>query len=244
MLKKLIVIAISVAALAIMPSQASSDNNTKITANFAKLGLQVESVKKSKMPNVYEVFTSQGLFYTSVDGGFLLQGNLYEIKNGAVNSLTEESLAQVRVDGMETFKDNMITFPAKNEKYQMTVFTDLTCGYCRKLHNQMEEYNDLGITVRYLAFPRGGLASQSYTDMRSVWCSEDQQSAMTQAKGGAMIDQKICSQPVAEQYDFGRKIGVSGTPAIMLDDGNMIPGYKTPAQMLQVFQTNSTKKAG
>jgi thiol:disulfide interchange protein DsbC len=109
MFKKLIVIAISVATLVSLPSQASSDNNDKISANFAKLGLQVESVRASKMPNVYEVFTSQGLFYTSADGSFLMQGNLYEIKNGAVNSLTEESLAQVRVDGMETFKDNMIT---------------------------------------------------------------------------------------------------------------------------------------
>ncbi|MEW6998446.1 bifunctional protein-disulfide isomerase/oxidoreductase DsbC [Colwelliaceae bacterium BS250] len=244
MFKKLIVIAISVATLVSLPSQANSDNNDKISANFAKLGLQVESVRASKMPNVYEVFTSQGLFYTSADGSFLMQGNLYEITNGSVESLTEASLAEVRIEGMETFKDNMITFPAKNEKYQMTVFTDLTCGYCRKLHNQMAEYNELGITVRYLAFPRGGLASKSYTDMRSVWCSEDQQSAMTKAKGGAMIDQKVCSQPVAEQYDFGRKVGVSGTPAIMLNDGNMLPGYKTPEQMLEVFQANSASKAG
>ncbi|MDG1733404.1 MAG: bifunctional protein-disulfide isomerase/oxidoreductase DsbC [Thalassotalea sp.] len=243
MFKKFIAIVTTSLMLVTMSSQAADDANAKIKSNFAKLGLQAESIKPSKMNNLYEVFTSQGLFYTDATGSFLFQGKLYEITDGGVASLTEDSLAKVRVDGMETFKDNMIVFPAKNEKYQVTVFTDLTCGYCRKLHNQMAEYNDMGITVRYLAFPRGGLASQSFTDMRSVWCSADQQTAMTNAKAGAQVEQQLCSQPVAEQYDFGRKIGVTGTPAIMLDDGMMIPGYQTPEQMQKILQSYPTNKA-
>ena len=244
MLKKLIAIVTTSFMLVTMPSLAVENNEEKIKASLAKLGLEVESVAPSKMENLYEAFTNQGMFYTSADGKFLIQGKVYEISADGISSLTEESLAKVRIDGMEKFEGSMIVFPAKNEKYQMTVFTDLTCGYCRKLHNQMGSYNDLGITVRYLAFPRGGIQSQSYTDIRSVWCSDDQQTAMTNAKGGAQVAQKVCALPVAEQYDFGRKIGVSGTPAIMLDDGMMLPGYKTPEQMQQIFQSYSVKKAG
>ncbi|QBY03598.1 bifunctional protein-disulfide isomerase/oxidoreductase DsbC [Thalassotalea sp. HSM 43] len=220
----------------------AEDANSKIEANLAKIGLEVESIKASKMDNVYEVFTNQGLFYSSADGSFLIQGKLYQIQEAGIASLTEEALAEQRVAGMERFSESMIVFPATEEKYQMTVFTDLTCGYCRKLHNQMQAYNDMGITVRYLAFPRGGLNSKSYTDIRSVWCSDDQQSAMTRAKGGSQIDQKICKQPVGEQYEFGKKIGVSGTPAIMLDDGLMVPGYKTPEQMKQILEAYSAQK--
>ncbi len=217
-------------------------NDADIRNAFAKLGLDVETITPSKMANVYEVFTAQGMFYSSADGTYVIQGKIYEIQANGVSSLTEDSLAKVRVQGMNEFNDSMIVFPADDEKYQMTVFTDLTCGYCRKLHDDMEAFNNMGITVRYLAFPRGGVASKGYEDIRSVWCSADQQSAMTAAKGGAQLEQKICSQPVAEQYNFGRKIGVSGTPAIMLDDGMMLPGYKTPAQMQQIFQNIEARK--
>ncbi|KGK00410.1 bifunctional protein-disulfide isomerase/oxidoreductase DsbC [Thalassotalea sp. ND16A] len=244
MMKKFIAIVAATAMLIAMPATSNEDNTAKIKANLEKLGLQAESVQPSKMDNLYEVITNQGLFYTSADGDFLIQGKVYQITDEGISSLTEESLAKVRIEGMQTFSDSMIVFPAKDEKYQMTVFTDLTCGYCRKLHQQIDQYNDLGITVRYLAFPRGGLASQSYTDIRSVWCSDDQQSAMTQAKGGIKVEQKVCALPVAEQYDFGRKVGVSGTPAIILNDGNMVPGYKTPQQMQQILQSSSINKAG
>ncbi|TLU66873.1 bifunctional protein-disulfide isomerase/oxidoreductase DsbC [Thalassotalea litorea] len=215
-----------------------------IKSQLTKLGLNADTVTASPMDGLVEVFTDQGLFYTSIDGSYLIQGKVYDISGSQISSLTEETLAKVRVDGMDEFEQSMIVFPAKKEQYQVTVFTDLTCGYCRKLHQQIDEFNDLGITVRYLAFPRGGIGSQSYEDIRSVWCSNDQQKAMTDAKGGAQVQQKICAQPVAEQYEFGRKIGVNGTPAIMLEDGNMLPGYKTPQQLQQILRSMPTAKAG
>lgn len=227
-----------------MAQDLTVEQESKIKSKLSKLGLKADSVQASKMDGLVEVFTDQGLFYTSSDGNFLIQGKVYDIGGEQISSLTESSLAKVRVQGMTEFEDSMIVFPADEEKYEITVFTDLTCGYCRKLHQQMAEYNDLGITVRYLAFPRGGIGSQSFVDIRSVWCSDDQQQAMTDAKGGEQVQQKICAQPVAEQYEFGRKIGVNGTPAIMLEDGNMLPGYKTPQQMQQILRSNPTPKAG
>ncbi|WP_371188721.1 bifunctional protein-disulfide isomerase/oxidoreductase DsbC [Thalassotalea maritima] len=220
----------------------AQDINAQIKTNLQRVGLKVESIKPSKMANLYEAFTDQGLFYTSADGKFLIQGKLYQMSDEGINSLTEESLSAERVAGMEQFKESMIVFPAKEEKYQVTVFTDLTCGYCRRLHEQVDTFNELGITVRYLAFPRGGIASQGYRDIRSVWCSEDQQTAMTTAKAGKQVDKKVCNQPVAEQYDFGKKVGVTGTPAIMLDDGLMIPGYKSAEDMHEILQMYSARK--
>ncbi|TKB47555.1 bifunctional protein-disulfide isomerase/oxidoreductase DsbC [Thalassotalea mangrovi] len=229
---------------AIAAEPLSAEQVDTIKSKLTKLGLNAESVQPSEMQGLVEIFTDQGLFYTSVDGSYLIQGTVYDLSGEQISSLTEKSLAKVRVDGMHEFENSMIVFPADKEQYQITVFTDLTCGYCRKLHRQIEEYNDLGITVRYLAFPRGGLGSQSFVDIRSVWCSDDQQKAMTEAKGGAEVPQKMCAQPVAEQYQFGRKIGVNGTPAIMLEDGLMLPGYKSPEQLQQILKSVAATNAG
>ena len=111
------------------------------------LGFKVASIKPSPMNGVIEVLTDQGLFYASADGNFLLHGKMYGLGDNVTN-LTEASLAQVRVEGMVKFSDAMIVYPAKNEKHVVTVFTDITCGYCRKMHEQIDDYNDKGITVR------------------------------------------------------------------------------------------------
>lgn len=244
MLKKTIALLTFSIAMLAMPSWAESEVKQKISANFSKIGLTVDQVQISKMPHLYEVFTNQGIFYSNIDGSYLIQGKVYEISNGSVESLTENSLAKVRKDGVEKFKDSMIVFPAENEKFQVTVFTDTTCGYCRKLHNQMDEYNDLGITVRYLAFPRNGIQSQGFNEIKNVWCNSNPQTAMTSAISGGSVETKVCSKPIVEQYDFGRKVGVTGTPAIVFEDGMMIPGYKSPAQLKQLLMTYSAAKAG
>ena len=146
----------------------------------------------------------------------------------------KKPLPGVRLEGMERFKDSMIVFPAKDEKHTVTVFTDTSCGYCRKLHSEMAGYNEAGITVRYLAFPRSGTTGPTFDQMKAIWCSKDTQDAMTQAKAGERLDTasiKMCDAPVAEQYAMGQKVGVTGTPAIIMPDGTMIPGYQDPARL-------------
>lgn len=204
------------------------------------LGLSVTSVQDSPMPGVAEVITERGVFYTSYDGKFLLQGKLYGIDGGVVN-YTEESLAQVRLDGVKRFEDDMIVFKAKEEKYVVNVFTDITCGYCRKMHDQIEDYNDLGITVRYLAYPRAGVQDRSgglskgFKDLRSIWCHEDSASAMTKAKQGSTPAQRICDAPIAEEFAFGQQVGVSGTPAMILENGFLLPGYREPQDLVKIL---------
>ncbi|WP_158768659.1 bifunctional protein-disulfide isomerase/oxidoreductase DsbC [Paraglaciecola sp. L1A13] len=202
------------------------------------LGMQVSSIGDSPVPGLLQVQTDKGLFYTSEDGKYLLQARIFNLDEGMRNE-TENTLTQMRLDGIEKFKDSAIEYKADNEKYVVNVFTDITCGYCRKLHNQMDEYNDLGITVRYLAFPRAGLNSQPYQDMVSVWCSDNPQKALNEAKGGENVAKLSCSNHVADQYNFGQSVGVNGTPNIILPNGSVVPGYQPPSQLLQAIQDAS-----
>ena len=207
----------------------------------AMLGLEINKVKPSAMPGLVELITNQGLFYATADGKFFIQGKLYGLGH-TVTNYSEESLAQVRVDGMDTFSDAMIVYPAKNEKHVITVFTDITCGYCRKMHEQMDDYNDKGITVRYLAYPRSGIKdrsgqySEGFKDLRSIWCNENPEEALTKAKMGSSVAQRICDKPIEDEFNFGRQVGVNGTPAIILEGGMMVPGYKEPEALLNIIE--------
>jgi thiol:disulfide interchange protein DsbC len=131
--------------------------------------------------------------------------------------------------GMDMSKQ--ITFSPENPDYDLTVFTDIDCGYCRKLHAQVKEYNESGIAIHYMAFPRAGIGSHSYEKAVSVWCAADQQTALTLAKQGAEPDPEHCENPIADQYQLGIALGVTGTPAMLTSDGTLIPGYMAPEKL-------------
>jgi thiol:disulfide interchange protein DsbC len=217
-------------ALAATHVVAQSNDDAIMASLSAKLNLDVSSIADSPVPGLKQIFTDRGLFYVSDNGEFFLQARVYNITEG-VEDETENALKGVRLDGIERFKDSAIEFTADKEKYVINVFTDATCGYCRKLHNEMPQLNDLGITVRYLAWPRAGLNSKVYQDTVSIWCSQDPNQAMNDAKAGKQVADAKCENEVAEQYKFGQQIGVSGTPNIVMPDGSVVPGYK-PAQAL------------
>jgi thiol:disulfide interchange protein DsbC len=206
------------------------------------LGLEIKQVNASPMPGLVEVITNQGLFYASYDGKYFIQGKMFGLGTEVTN-YTEESLAKVRVDGMTAFTNDMIIFPAKDEKHVVTVFTDITCGYCRKFHDQIDDYNDKGITVRYMAYPRSGVKdrmgqlSKGFKDLRSIWCHENPKEALTKAKSGSSVAQRICNKPIEDEFNFGRQIGVSGTPAIVFSNGMMIPGYQPPDKLAQILES-------
>jgi len=207
----------------------------------AMLGLEIEGIKPSAMPGLVELITNQGLFYASTDGKYFIQGKLYGL-GGRVVNYSEESLAQVRIDGMDKFTDAMIVYPAKNEKHVVTVFTDITCGYCRKMHEQMDDYNDKGITVRYLAYPRSGTKnrsgqySQGFKDLRSIWCNENPAQALTKAKAGSSVAQRVCDKPIEDEFNFGRQVGVNSTPTVILENGMMFPGYQEPDALIKMLE--------
>lgn len=215
----------------------NNDSASQITNKLYSLGLTVNSIDDTPVTGLKQVLTDRGVFYVSADSKHFIQGRMFELANGGLSkNLTEEALAKFRLDGLKKFEDSMIIYPAKDEKYQVTVFTDITCGYCRKLHSEMEQYNNLGITVKYLAFPRGGVSSPSYGNLQSVWCSDDKADAMTKAKTAGGAQGASCENPVAEHYALGQASGVSGTPAMVLADGTMIPGYQPAPQLLSILQ--------
>ncbi len=200
-----------------------------------KLQLRIDGVADSPIDGLLQLYTNKGLFYASKDGNYFLQARIFDVKDG-ISDVTETALKDMRLHGIEEFATSAIEFKAEDEKYVVNVFTDTTCGYCRKLHNEMSVLNDLGITVRYLAYPRAGIGSDSFRDTVSVWCSENPQEAMTKAKAGQQIARTSCQNNVADHYNFGRQVGVTGTPNIILPDGTMIPGYQPANVLLQSLQ--------
>jgi thiol:disulfide interchange protein DsbC len=201
-------------------------------------GVTPSEISPSPMAGVSEVLIGPRLFYISNDGKYLLQGSLIDMATRT--DISEERRNGIRRDAInELGEENMIVFPARESKHTITVFTDIDCGYCRKLHSEIDQYNAAGITVRYLAFPRSGINSASYNKAVSVWCEKDRQTAMTRSKTGETLPPANCDNPVKDEYELGQMIGVNGTPAIVLEDGTMLPGYIPPDKLAKALNEGS-----
>jgi len=221
-------------------SVADTGAQEAITKSLGKIfpGVTPDSIAPSPMEGVSEVLIGPRLMYVSNDGKYLLQGSLIDLKTRT--DIGEERRDGIRLDALnELGEDKMIVFPAKEQKHVITVFTDIDCGYCRKMHGEMDKYNEKGITVRYLMFPRAGIDSVSYKKAVSVWCSKDQQDAMTRSKSGENVPNATCDNPVKEEYELGQLIGVRGTPAIVMEDGAMLPGYVPAARLVKALEAGT-----
>ncbi|AKO51832.1 protein-disulfide isomerase [Marinobacter psychrophilus] len=216
---------------------AAADIEERITQRLqtAVPGLQIESMAPANAPGIYEVRTNSGqIVYATEDAEYLFIGDLVKLESAGYVNLTEQARTSQRRQTINEQAKNggLIQFAAKGEqKAVIDVFTDIDCGYCRKLHGEMDELNKLGITVNYFGFPRSGPGTESFRKYVSVWCAKDPQAAMNKAKSGGAVPSANCANPVAEQYNLGRLVGVTGTPAIVLEDGTLMPGY-VPAKTL------------
>ena len=200
-------------------------------------GREVSSVSPSPVPGLYEVMVGAELFYVTGDGKYLLAGKLYDIPQRL--DLSSAKMDKVKAEMIEQLgEEKMVIFAPEKYDHTITVFTDIDCGYCRKLHSEIKNYNDLGIRVRYLMYPRSGIGSPSYQKAVNVFCADDPKAAMTQAKSGEAIEQRKCENPVAEEYNLGQALGIKGTPAIFLENGELIPGY-VPADRLSAMNKES-----
>ncbi|WP_411705061.1 bifunctional protein-disulfide isomerase/oxidoreductase DsbC [Edaphovirga cremea] len=213
--------------LAASVTGAAHADDAAIQQALKSLGIQNAQIQSSPVAGLKTVLTESGVLYASEDGKHILQGPLYDVSGKQPVNVTNQLL----VKNLEALKDEMIIYKAPQEKHVITVFTDITCGYCHKLHEQMKEYNALGITVRYLAFPRQGLDSQAEKDMQSIWCTADRNAAFDAALRGDAVSPATCKTSIARHFELGVQFGVSGTPAVVLQDGTMIPGYQPPKEM-------------
>ena len=218
--------------LVVSASAAAQDEFAAVEERIRGLAPNADSIAISEtpIPGILMVQVAGDIVYATADGRYLIQGRVVDMETR--EDLTEGAKSELRRElmaGIDTSRQ--ITFAPEEPVYDLTVFTDIDCGYCRKLHAQVDEYNEQGISIHYMAFPRAGIGSRSYEKAVSVWCAEDQQEAMTQAKAGADPDPAQCDNPIAEQYQLGMELGVSGTPALLTSDGQLIPGYVPPEQL-------------
>jgi thiol:disulfide interchange protein DsbC len=196
--------------------------------------IPIENVASSPIPGIYALELAGGtVFYGTADGRYLFAGDLYHLGDEELTNLAEAGRAEKRRELMDDVsRDDMVVFsPTVATKAAIMVFTDVDCGFCQKLHQEVPKLNDMGIEVRYLAYPRAGVGSASYQKIVSAWCADDPNTALTRLKARQPVPDATCPNPVADQLALGRAMGVSGTPAIVLEDGTMLPGYM-PAEQL------------
>jgi thiol:disulfide interchange protein DsbC len=197
---------------------------------------KVEAIKPSVIKGLYEAAVGANIYYVSEDGKYLIQGRLVDI--AARKDLTEEKLNGTRKLAIENMgKENMIIFKAKIPKYTVTIFTDIDCGYCRKLHSELDQYSAEGITIQYLFFPRAGKGSESYNKAVSVWCADDRNAALTAAKKDKSIAVKTCDNPIDKHMKLAEDFDVKGTPMIVTEGGNILPGYLPAKQLVEALES-------
>ncbi len=210
--------------------------------------IPIESVTKSPMPGVYKVMLKGGfVLYSSENGQYFIKGDMLAVRGDQLVNLTEEIKNQQNAKLLKSLKqEDMVVFSPKGEtKGVVYAFTDVDCGYCRKLHREVAQLNELGIELRYLAFPRGGQQSQVHGKMTDAWCSVDRKQALTDLKTGKPIsvdikgDKAACSEVINDHYNLGVQMGINGTPAMVLENGQVIPGYRPAADVAKIIGVKS-----
>ena len=215
-----------------IPAMAEADTKQAHAAVQKMIpDIPLEAIQPSPLPGLYQVMIPPQMFYISADGRYAFDGDLIDLQTGTnVSTVLRDKLRITAINNMG--EASMIVFAPKKPQHTVTVFTDIDCGYCRKLHNEMVKYNKAGIKVRYMAYPRAGPGSGSYQKAVSVWCSKNKQDAMNKAKQGETVKSKDCDNPVAQQFALAQRIGLRGTPAIVTEQGQVLPGY-VPADRLK-----------
>ncbi len=228
-----------VLGLALAPAWATAadEATAQVRAAVEKLapGTKIDTISPTAMPGMFQVAMGAEVLYVSGDGKYVFSGAMWDVGSG--RNLTEDRQATYRRDVLNRFgPEQRFVFAAAEPKYKVTVVTALDCGYCRKLHEQVQAFNDVGITLEYLLLPRGGLDSPSYADSVSVYCAADRNNALTAAKRGEPIDAKTCPNPIRDEFIALQSLGIGTTPTVLAADGSLLGHYMTPGQMLGQLQ--------
>ncbi|MDD5392766.1 MAG: DsbC family protein [Thiothrix sp.] len=236
------------APAAAAPAPTTTQTDSTVPADLAEkmkpiFGGAPDSLKATPVAGVFEAKFGGEMIYVSADAHYVFAGDLIDAQSKS--NLTELSRSGDRKAVMGKIDaSKSIEFKAKGEeKHVLYAFTDVDCPFCAKLHKEVPALNDKGVTVRYLAYPRAGVGSPTYKKMVSIWCADNKQEAMTNMKNGKDVPVKDCTNPVAEQFELGQKLGVNGTPALVTADGMMIPGFRPADQLVQMLDAEVKNKA-
>ena len=215
---------------------SNEDDIEKKITSILPPGSKIESIQPSEIPDLYKVFYGDVQpIYVSSNGNFFIYGEMFKIEQNKIINLTNNEIENQRSQIINSISESeFISFPSENEIFSIAIFTDVDCTYCRKLHEQIDDYNNIGISINYLAFPRSGIGTKSFSKMVSAWCSDNPKQTLTKLKKGKDLKLAFCdTQPVAKHYTIGQKIGISGTPAIVTKSGELFPGYYPPDELLE-----------
>jgi thiol:disulfide interchange protein DsbC len=200
------------------------------------MDVKVASARTSEIPGLLEVQLTDGpLVYATAKGDFFIVGDLYSVTPQGFVNLAEKHRDAERVEKLAKVKlEEMIVFSPEGEKRaHISVFFDDTCYYCQKLHQEVAELNKNGVEVRYLAYPRAGVGSDAYKQLASAWCAENRNDTFDKLSKKQAVPENVCEgNPVAAQYELGQQLGVRGTPAIITQTGQMIPGYQSAQELM------------
>ena len=235
-----------VATFPMLSFAQADESSAELDAVRQKIGetfdmIAPEDVSSSPVDGWYTIQTGSIVAYISADGRYLLQGDLIDLDTSV--NLSENVRNESRRELMASVTDDQtILFTPEEVKYSVSVFTDVDCTYCRRLHSQIDQYLEHGIQVRYLMYPRNGPASQAWTTAEKVWCASDRQSALTMAKLDRDFPTAKCdASAIQDQYVMGRDVGLNGTPAIILEDGTLIGGYLAPDQLIATLEQKTAE---
>ncbi len=233
----------SLFATALFAQEASQQLQDKLAQAIevaSQNQLEIVAITPTPLDNIFEVELNTGeILYSDASGDYLFAGDMYQTTDAGLLNLSagkRQVRNKERIAAID--ESEMIIFTPDEIKTTLTVFTDVDCTYCRALHRDIETLMDYGIEIRYLAYPRGGELAGSFDKMISVWCSDDRQKSLTQAKNGQNLPTRECETPVLQHYALGNEIGISGTPAIVFPDGRVIPGYLDAANLAAMLGLN------
>ncbi|CAN5234261.1 DsbC family protein [soil metagenome] len=241
LLPSLVLSILSVPAVGAAENTDLASAKSRIAERYPQI--KVEHIHQSPIEGVLEVAMGGQIAYVTSDGRYLLQGDLVDLEANV--NLSEQRRNKGRAELLaEVDEDSMIIFSPEKPEHTITVFTDVDCGYCRKLHQEMAELNEQGLRVRYLFFPRSGPQTPSWEKAERVWCADDRNAAITAAKADQPFESKPCEEtPVREQWELGQAVGLRGTPAIVTEQGDLIAGYLPAAELAKRVESLANASA-
>jgi len=219
------------------PTEPVPEGDPRIALSAKMPGTRPEDLRVTPVPGIYEIAHNGEVSYVSADGQYVFSGDLYKVTaNGDFPNLSEARRREMRLQMLAAMPESeMIQFGAANAPHVITVFTDMDCQWCRHMHAEIADYNKQGIRVRYISYPRTGPNTESWDKAVAVWCAKDRNAALTDAKLGKPVKSAQCDAPVARQFRLGQQFALTGTPGVVLETGELIPGYLQPKDMLQAI---------
>ncbi|MFP4695987.1 DsbC family protein [Thiohalospira sp.] len=220
-------------------AESSDERDARLTEQVRKLIPKAEdpAIRSTPVDGIFEVVVDDQVLYITEKGRYIFAGDMLDVEER--ENLSETARGRGRSEQVAKLDDDdLITYPAEEERHRVTIFTDIDCPYCQRLHEKIEAYNERGITVQYAAFPRAGKDSGAWDKAVAVWCADDRGAAMDRAMeegsdgGGEACD----SHPVGDQLDLAGELGIRGTPTIVADGGQMIPGFVPPEKLAEALE--------